>query len=84
MGSRWNEKQAKKEEFEMNKMLDNGGSNVDFAASDVRAAAMGHGDVELFEKKLSKEEEKKLKKEKQALAKLKRDAKKKVCAQSWF
>jgi hypothetical protein len=40
-------------------------------AKDVRDAAMGGGDDELFDKKLSKEEKK-------ALAKQKRDAKKKV------
>ena len=74
MGSRWNEKQRKKEEFAMNKMLDTGGDSLDFEgkmAQDCRGAAMGEGDEELFEKKMSKEEKK-------ALAKAKRDAKKKV------
>lgn len=69
----WNEKQAKKAEFETNKMLDNGSDSIDFAgtvAQDTRAAAMGQGDEELFEKKLSKEEKK-------ALAKAKREEKKK-------
>ena len=74
MSSRWNEKQAKKAEFAINKMLDTGGDSIDFEgtmAKDVRAAAMGEGDEELFEKKLSKDEKK-------ALAKAKREAKKKV------
>lgn len=57
----------------MNKMLDTGGDSLDFEgkmAQDCRGAAMGEGDEELFEKKMSKEEKK-------ALAKAKRDAKKK-------
>lgn len=45
--------------------------NENLVAADVRDAAMGKGDEELYEKKLSKEEKK-------ALAKAKRDAKKKV------
>jgi hypothetical protein len=72
--SKWNEKQKRKEEFAVNKMLDTGGDNLGFEgllAGDVRDAAMGKGDDELFEKKMSKEEKK-------ALAKAKRDAKKKV------
>lgn len=71
--SKWNEKQRRKEEFAVNKMLDTGGDNLGFEgllAGDVRDAAMGKGDDELFEKKMSKEEKK-------ALAKAKRDAKKK-------
>ena len=75
MGSRWNEKQAKKAEFAMNKMLDTGSDSIDFEGTiskDTRAAAMGAGDEELFEKKLTKEEKK-------ALAKAKREAKKQVC-----
>lgn len=58
----------------MNKELDTGADSIDFEgkiAGDVRDAAMGKGDDELFEKKLSKEEKK-------ALAKAKRDAKKKA------
>mmetsp|Transcript_21723 Transcript_21723/g.24726 ORF Transcript_21723/g.24726 Transcript_21723/m.24726 type:complete len:685 (-) Transcript_21723:211-2265(-) len=73
MPSSWGEKQARKAEFAMNKMLDTGGDSIDFegkVSQDVRAAAMGKGDEELFEKKLSKEEKK-------ALAKAKREAKKK-------
>lgn len=72
--SKWAEKQARKAEFAMNKMLDTGGDSIDFEGTlkaDVRDAAMGKGDEELFEKKLSKDEKK-------ALAKAKRDAKKKV------
>ena len=72
--SRWNEKQAKKAEFAINKMLDTGADSINYEqdlARDVRDAAMGKGDDELFEKKLSKEEKK-------ALAKAKREAKKKV------
>eukprot|EP00551_Chaetoceros_affinis_P010140 CAMPEP_0203674442 /NCGR_PEP_ID=MMETSP0090-20130426/16208_1 /ASSEMBLY_ACC=CAM_ASM_001088 /TAXON_ID=426623 /ORGANISM="Chaetoceros affinis, Strain CCMP159" /LENGTH=688 /DNA_ID=CAMNT_0050540317 /DNA_START=272 /DNA_END=2338 /DNA_ORIENTATION=+ len=73
MGSRWNEKQKRKQEFAINKMLDTGGDSIDFEgtmAKDCRDAALGKGDDELYEKKLSKEEKK-------ALAKAKRDAKKK-------
>lgn len=55
-------------------MLDTGMDSIDFEGKmqgDVRDAAMGKGEDELFEKKLSKEEKK-------ALAKAKRDAKKKA------
>lgn len=54
-------------------MLDTGGDSIDFEgtmAKDCRDAALGKGEDELFEKKLSKEEKK-------ALAKAKREAKKK-------
>jgi ATP-binding cassette subfamily F protein 2 len=71
MPSNWNEKQARKAEFAVNKELDTGGDSIDFegtVAKDVRGAAMGKGDDELFEKKLSKDEKK-------ALAKAKREAK---------
>jgi len=71
--SNWNEKQKRKQEFAMNKMLDTGADSIDLTgslANDVRGAAMGKGDDELFEKKLTKEEKK-------ALAKQKREAKKK-------
>eukprot|EP01083_Nonionella_stella_P083667 231409_1 len=74
MVNSWTEKKRRQEEFAVNKMLDSGGDGIDFegtAAADVRDAAMGKGDDELFEKKLSKEEKK-------ALAKAKRDAKKKA------
>lgn len=73
MPSTWSEKQNKKAEFALNKMLDTGGDSIDFEGTmkgDIRDAAMGKGEEELFEKKLSKEEKK-------ALAKAKRDAKKK-------
>jgi len=74
--SSWAAKQAKKAEFALNKALDTAGDSIDFegtVAKDVRGAAMGEGDEELFEKKLSKEEKK-------ALAKAKREAKKKAKA----
>jgi len=74
MVNSWTEKQARKKEFEINKMLDSGGDGIDFEGkvdADVRDAAMGKGEEELFEKKLSKEEKK-------ALAKAKREAKKKA------
>lgn len=73
MPSTWTEKQNKKAEFALNKMLDSGADSIDFEGTmkaDIREAAMGKGEEELFEKKLSKEEKK-------ALAKAKRDAKKK-------
>jgi len=73
MPNKWSEKQARKAEYEMNKMLDTGADSIDFGgtvARDVRGAANGEGDEELFEKKMTKEEKK-------ALAKAKREAKKK-------
>lgn len=72
--SKWNEKRAKQAEYDMNKMLDSGQDGIDFEGSlskDVRAAAMGEGEEELYEKKLSKEEKK-------AAAKAAREAKKKA------
>lgn len=74
MPSKWAEKQARKAEFAMNKALDEGYGRVDEegnAAKDSRDAAMGKGEDELFEKKLTKEEKK-------ALAAAKREAKKKA------
>ncbi len=71
--SKWAEKQAKKAEFALNKALDDGYGRVNEdanVAADARDAAMGKGEAELFEKKLSKEEKK-------ALAAAKREAKKK-------
>ena len=59
--SNWNEKQKRKEEFAINKMLDTGADSIDLGgslANDMRGAAMGKGDDELFEKKLTKEEKK--------------------------
>ncbi len=60
-------------------MLDTGAESIDFEgtmAKDVRDAALGKGDEELYEKKLTKEEKK-------ALAKAKREAKKKVRLRAW-
>jgi ATP-binding cassette subfamily F protein 2 len=74
MVNSWTEKQARKAEFAINKELDTGGDSIDFegmVAGDTRDAAMGKGEEELFEKKLSKDEKK-------ALAKAKREAKKKA------
>jgi ATP-binding cassette subfamily F protein 2 len=71
--SRWQEKRAREAEFQLEKELSSGGNGIDLEsmmAKDTRGAAMGDGDEELFEKKLSKEEKK-------ALAKAKREAKKK-------
>ena len=70
----WKEKQQAKAENAIDKMLNEGYGKVDEeanAAADARDAAMGKGEEELFEKKLSKEEKK-------ALAKAKREAKKKA------
>lgn len=71
----WNEKKAKAEEHAINKELEGGGGFNDVEASmakDVRAAAMGGGDEDLFGKVMSKEEKKAAKAE----AKAARDAKK--------
>ena len=69
----FNEKREKLAIAAIDRELDTGGDRIDFDGllkNDLKAAAMGKGDEELFEKKLSKEEKK-------ALAKAKRDAKKK-------
>lgn len=74
MPSTWHEKKARQAEFALNKELDEGYGKTDFeslAATDARDAAMGKGEEELFEKKLSKEERK-------AAAKAAREAKKKA------
>lgn len=66
-------KRAKAAEDAINRELDTGGDRIDFEGllkQDTKDAAMGKGEEELFEKKLSKEEKK-------ALAKAKREAKKK-------
>lgn len=71
---RFNEKRAKAAEFALNKELDSGYGKVDLAtnaALDARDAAMGKGEDELFERKLTKEEKK-------AAAKKAREAKKKA------
>ncbi|KAL7437887.1 hypothetical protein ACHAXH_005061 [Discostella pseudostelligera] len=70
---RFNEKREKLALAAIDRELDTGADSIDFDGllkNDLKAAAMGKGDEELFEKKLSKEEKK-------ALAKAKRDAKKK-------
>lgn len=70
MSSKWHQKKAKQAEFAFEKELQ---SRKDEAVDDptllINESAMGKGDDELFEKKLSKEEKK-------ALAKAKREAKK--------
>jgi Myb-like DNA-binding domain len=73
MSKRYNEKRSKMAAEAVERELNQGYGKEDFetnAAKDIRGAAMGEGDEELFEKKLSKEEKK-------ALAKAKREAKKK-------
>ena len=72
MSKRYNEKRAKAAEFAINKELDSGYGQVDLdgnKAADIRDAAMGKGEDELFERKLTKEEKK-------AAAKAAREAKK--------
>jgi len=72
--SAYNEKRRLAEEFRVNKELDSGGDSIDFSGTlqkDVSAAAMGKGDDELFERKLTKEEKK-------AAAKAAREAKRKA------
>ena len=74
MAKRFNEKRAKQAEFALNKELDEGYGKIDLegnAAKDTRGAAMGQGEEELFERKLTKEEKK-------AAAKAAREAKKKA------
>jgi len=64
----------KQAEAAIERELDTGADNIDFegtVAQDTKDSAMGKGEAELYEKKLSKEEKK-------ALAKAKREAKKKV------
>lgn len=74
MSKRYNEKRKKLAEAAIERELDSGYGAVDtdaLAAQDVRDAALGKGEEELFEKKLSKEEKK-------ARAKAAREAKKKA------
>jgi ATP-binding cassette subfamily F protein 2 len=74
MAKRFNEKRAKAEEFAFVKANSDNYGREDFednAAKDARGAAMGQGEAELFEKKMSKEEKK-------AVAKAAREAKKKA------
>jgi ATP-binding cassette subfamily F protein 2 len=73
MSKRYNEKRSRLAEAAIEKELDSGYGQTDFetvAAKDVRGAAMGQGEQELFEKKLSKAEKK-------AAAKAAKEAKKK-------
>lgn len=61
MSKRFNEKRAKAADFAMNKALDGGYGQVNEgqnAALDARDAAMGKGEQELFERKMTKEEKK--------------------------
>jgi ATP-binding cassette subfamily F protein 2 len=74
MSGRYNEKKAKKEMKAMDRQLDSGYGAVDsdrLAMRDVRGAALGQGEQELFDKKLTKEEKK-------VRAKEARDVKKKA------
>lgn len=74
MSSKWHEKRRKEAEYQQEKSLLNMGNLDDSDLRDLTsAAAMGEGEEELFEKKLSKEEKK-------ALAKKKREEKKKAKA----
>jgi hypothetical protein len=77
--STWQKKQAKAANFAMERELAESGNNFNenLVAADVRDAAMGKGDEELYDKKMSKEEKK-------AIAKAKRDAKKKVRHRCYF
>ena len=71
---RYNEKRAKAAQAAIDRELDTGGDSIDFegtVAQDTKDSAMGKGDDELYEKKMTKEEKK-------ALAKAKREAKKKM------
>lgn len=73
MPSKWHEKQAKQAYKDALREEEEGRNSIDFEgkmALDLRDSAMGKGDEELYEKKMSKEEKK-------ALAKAKREAKKK-------
>jgi hypothetical protein len=71
MSSKWHEKKKRIEEYEFEKALQLSADDTTLAVADVaKAAAMGKGDDQIFEKKLSKEEKK-------ARAKAAREAKKK-------
>ena len=74
MSKRYNEKRQRQAEMAVERELNSGYGAVDtdaLAAQDVRDAALGKGEDELFEKKLTKEEKK-------ARAKAAREAKKKA------
>mmetsp|Transcript_1073 Transcript_1073/g.1503 ORF Transcript_1073/g.1503 Transcript_1073/m.1503 type:complete len:795 (-) Transcript_1073:79-2463(-) len=78
MTSRWHQKKAKKAEEQAIRDEEEARNAIDFDGTlnkDISEMAMGGGDEELFEKKLSKEEKK-------ALAKAKREAKKKAKGKS--
>lgn len=73
MSKRYNEKRQAQAQAAVDRELDSGYGNEDFEANankDARGAAMGEGEEELFEKKLTKAEKK-------AAAKAAREAKKK-------
>ena len=74
MAKRYNEKRAAMAQAAIDKELDEGYGKINFesnAANDARDAAMGKGEDELYEKKMTKEEKK-------AAAKAAREAKKKA------
>eukprot|EP00339_Tiarina_fusa_P013113 CAMPEP_0117058222 /NCGR_PEP_ID=MMETSP0472-20121206/40447_1 /TAXON_ID=693140 ORGANISM="Tiarina fusus, Strain LIS" /NCGR_SAMPLE_ID=MMETSP0472 /ASSEMBLY_ACC=CAM_ASM_000603 /LENGTH=701 /DNA_ID=CAMNT_0004775465 /DNA_START=220 /DNA_END=2325 /DNA_ORIENTATION=+ len=74
MSKRYNEKRQKQAEMAIERELNTGYGRVDseaLASQDTRDAALGKGEEQLFEKKLSKEEKK-------AAAKAAREAKKKA------
>lgn len=74
MSKRYNEKRRKAMEDAIERELDTGGDSIDMEgtiANDLKGAAMGKGEDQLFEKKMSKEEKK-------AAAKAAREAKKKA------
>lgn len=74
MAKRFNEKRAKQMAAAIDRELDSGQDRIDLEGTmnnDLKASAMGEGDDQLFEKKMSKEEKK-------AAAKAAREAKKKA------
>ena len=71
MSSKWHQKKARQAEFAFEKALQNTEDSAVDASQLVNDAAMGGGDDQIYEKKLSKEEKK-------ALAKAKREAKRKA------
>jgi ATP-binding cassette subfamily F protein 2 len=71
MASTWHQKKAKQADLDFERALQTSEDTAMDTSKLVRDSAMGGGDAELFEKKLSKDEKK-------AVAKAKRDAKKKA------
>ncbi|GMI51273.1 hypothetical protein TeGR_g2074 [Tetraparma gracilis] len=70
-------KRAAKAEFALNKALDTGGDSIDAEADMANAsrdAAMGKGELDLFEKKMTKEEKKAAAAAKRAAKKAEKDA----------